>query len=305
MKAIEDSVKINRQDVGKIKIKINKFLNEIFYLNLYDYRFIGSAGKVWESSDIDIAILNERIDIDSAIEILDMNNVRYRVFKGFDEISIAFDFQDKVYQVDLMFVSNLDWAEFFYSSPDIFNGESKYKAVYRNLLLMSYVICLSRQYLTENIFQQMSLSLRGLSLTKKSNIGKGGKIIKTPIILDTKIITDDKDSIMKSIGLFEYDISTFEKLFDVLKDFDHFDAVIEKFIDYCNNLKIQIPMGVTKKMVDTEYEQMDLWISEILEEANGLGLRYEVYSTAQEIMMKEPTIEIIEAYKMAFDEWVK
>ena len=106
MKAIEDSVKINRQDVGKIKIKINKFLNEIFYLNLYDYRFIGSAGKVWESSDIDIAILNERIDIDSAIEILDMNNVRYRVFKGFDEISIAFDFQDKVYQVDLMFVSN-------------------------------------------------------------------------------------------------------------------------------------------------------------------------------------------------------
>lgn len=64
-------------------------------------------------------------------------------------------------------------------------------------------------------------------------------------------------------------------------------------------------MGKTKQMIDTEFEQMDVWITEILEEASGLGLRYEVYSTAQKIMEEDPTIEIITAYQQAFNEWTK
>jgi len=64
-------------------------------------------------------------------------------------------------------------------------------------------------------------------------------------------------------------------------------------------------MGATKQMIDTEFEQTELWITEILEEASGLGLRYEVYSTAQKIMEEDPSIEIITAYQQAFDEWTK
>ncbi len=62
---------------------------------------------------------------------------------------------------------------------------------------------------------------------------------------------------------------------------------------------------MTKQIIDTEFEQIDLWVAEILEEANGIGLRYEVYSTAQKIIKENPTIEIIAAYQQAFEEWVK
>lgn len=64
-------------------------------------------------------------------------------------------------------------------------------------------------------------------------------------------------------------------------------------------------MGVTKKMIDTEFEQEQLWITEILEEASSFNLREEVYETAQQNLEEDSTISIIDAYQQAFDEWVK
>lgn len=64
-------------------------------------------------------------------------------------------------------------------------------------------------------------------------------------------------------------------------------------------------MGATKKMIDTEFEQEQLWITEILEEAASFNLREEVYESAQQNLEKDCTISIIEAYQEAFNEWVK
>ena len=58
-------------------------------------------------------------------------------------------------------------------------------------------------------------------------------------------------------------------------------------------------------MIDTEFEQMNQWILEILEEAGRLNLREEVYNYAHEIMDETPSIDIIHAYQLAFEEYTQ
>ena len=49
------------------------------------------------------------------------------------------------------------------------------------------------------------------------------------------------------------------------------------------------------------HEQIEL----ILEEANAHGLRWEVDDWAKKIIENNPEINIVEAYQMAFGEWIK
>jgi len=51
----------------------------------------------------------------------------------------------------------------------------------------------------------------------------------------------------------------------------------------------------------TEAEQ----IEEILQEANGYGLRSEVKQWARQFIDKDPKLTKIAAYQMSYDEWVK
>ena len=46
-------------------------------------------------------------------------------------------------------------------------------------------------------------------------------------------------------------------------------------------------------------------IEEILTEASAFGLRWEVQSTAEQIMDENPNLDKVEAYQQAFSEWVK
>lgn len=58
-------------------------------------------------------------------------------------------------------------------------------------------------------------------------------------------------------------------------------------------------------MIDTELEQIQIWITEILEEASSYGLRNEVYDTAQSLIKSNPDMDIIEIYQIALNEWIK
>lgn len=49
-----------------------------------------------------------------------------------------------------------------------------------------------------------------------------------------------------------------------------------------------------------ENQDLELWVLEILEEASGLGLRYEVYTAANQIILENSNINIIDAYQQAF-----
>jgi len=47
------------------------------------------------------------------------------------------------------------------------------------------------------------------------------------------------------------------------------------------------------------------WIKEILEEADSYGLRYEVETFAKDFLEEDPTLSRIDAYVMAYREWLK
>ena len=43
----------------------------------------------------------------------------------------------------------------------------------------------------------------------------------------------------------------------------------------------------------------------LLEEANAFGLRWEIDSTAKQIMEQDPVLSKLEAYVQAYNEWIK
>lgn len=60
-------------------------------------------------------------------------------------------------------------------------------------------------------------------------------------------------------------------------------------------------MGVTKKMIDKDFEQIAL----ILEEAQRFGLRWEVNQTALIYIQQNPDIDPVQAYENAYGDWIK
>ena len=60
-------------------------------------------------------------------------------------------------------------------------------------------------------------------------------------------------------------------------------------------------MKTTNKPKQIEYEHVEL----ILREANAHGLHWEVDTYAKKLINKKPEINIVEAYQMAYEEWVK
>ena len=50
-----------------------------------------------------------------------------------------------------------------------------------------------------------------------------------------------------------------------------------------------------------DYEHVEL----ILKEANAHGLHWEVDHFAKKIISNDPSVKIVTAYQMAFEEWVK
>lgn len=105
------------------------------------------------SGDIDIAVLAERIAGQNALamdEVLVFIDSALRgagytpsTNKGLQQCSIGVPVEGKkgngIAQIDLMLTDNLDFSTFMYHSPDFTKSESKYKGLYRNILLMMII----------------------------------------------------------------------------------------------------------------------------------------------------------------------
>ena len=64
------------------------------------------------------------------------------------------------------------------------------------------------------------------------------------------------------------------------------------------------------QMKDQKEEEENLLNDEkdielLLEEANAFGLRWEIDSTAKQIMEQDPVLSKLEAYVRAYNEWIK
>ncbi len=164
------------------------------------------------SGDIDIAVLADRIagqnglTLDEVLQYMDstLTGAGYSTAmnKGLQQVSIGVPVEGKanngLAQIDLMLTDNLEFSTFMYHSPDFTKAESKYKGLYRNILLMNIIGNSKRETtkLTDKgeVEEYKSYVLRlnqGVVSVAKTFMGKKG-LVKTPSLLkdQDKFITN-------------------------------------------------------------------------------------------------------------------
>ena len=258
----------------EIKLKEN-------YPNL-QFCSIGSLGKKApdvETGDIDIAVVidsKEKLleilkdSLGVYIDEINMNTTpkimsigyKYNCDEGiystmdeYGDMSPLFN----VVQVDFMLVKNLSWAKWRFQSPDLKNGESKYKADPK-VFLMQYMFSalplnMPVEYfddgVTVKIKYKYTLNQEGLWIQKLNYEGKRGKPVKNPSREVYKFITDNPYKVTEYLfPLYDsdpdYDENAFhcvEKLWNSLHQYYKYESdkdyvyTVEKrfYEEYINN----------------------------------------------------------------------
>ncbi|MFA5489106.1 MAG: hypothetical protein WC284_07780 [Candidimonas sp.] len=101
-------------------------------LNITVDDLLGSAGKKQISGDIDVAIDENRYNLNDLHEILKRGPFDVKKFDGLNMISMAVPIKDKYVQVDLI-TGNYKWMKFAMFSPS--ENESSYKGLYRTEMI--------------------------------------------------------------------------------------------------------------------------------------------------------------------------
>ena len=191
---------------------------------------LGSTGKKLDtdySGDIDIAIempwTNESLHNVREFIKSNFGSVEAYSSAGLKIYSFGYKYDDmgeiKTVQVDLMFTSDIHYAQFMYHSPNYKNQESKFKGLYRTNLLVIVAnntpvpdAGLKTEYFTDldfngsctgevKSFWKYTLSYEeGLKIVHKSYVGIK-KPLKNPqtVKSDTIIVTKDINKILKII----------------------------------------------------------------------------------------------------------
>ena len=263
--------RIKMRDAEEIYNDIEKKLNKRYPNWLFCA--IGSLGKKdpdVETGDIDIAIvwdtqvpgktIKETL-CDVLNEALGDNIVEVNLNTTPKVMSIGYKYNDIIAQVDFMLVKNIAWAKWRFQSPDLKNGESKYKADPK-VFLMQYMFSalplnMPIEYFEDGVTvktkYKYTLNQEGLWIQKLNYEGKRGKPIKNPIREVYKFISDNPYKVTEYLfPLYDsdpdYDENTFhcvEKLWNTFhqqykyeSDRDYVYAVEKRFYEeYINNPK--------------------------------------------------------------------
>jgi len=244
MKAIKTSQPLLLSEVEEFKRTVS--MNLLQAVPIHDFCFIGSVGKKIESNDVDIAVVGS---YRGTLDILNELGFEIKESIGFNIISFGYPFNDKIIQVDFMFTENLEWSKFMYYSPNLMVGESKYKGLYRNMLLSDIAIVENREQLSYCDFEQYSIVMgKGLFKTIKTTRSvKGfGKELKNPRILSQVLITDDPIEMLKILRLSD-SCQTFEQLYAQVQDRPTKAEITAKFIQSCERLQLEIPIEISNQ----------------------------------------------------------
>jgi hypothetical protein len=224
------------------------------------------------SGDIDIAVLAERIAGENALsmdEVLTFVDSALRgsgyeptTNKGLQQCSIGVPVEGKpnngIAQIDLMLTDNLDFSTFMYHSPDFTKAESKYKGLYRNILLMMIISNSKRETtkLTDKgeVQEYKAYVLRlnqGVVSVAKTFMGKKGNIVKQASLLhdQDKFITNTPEVITElAFGpdIPASEIMTFEDIWRHVTDsnFIHkgkIDSILTDFKNRILQTKVPFP----------------------------------------------------------------
>jgi len=223
------------------------------------------------SGDIDIAVSIDRVAGVNGIalgEVLDFIDDKMKksgyppsTNRGLGQVSIGVpvegDPKKGFAQIDLMLTDNLDFSTFMYFSPDFTKAESKYKGLYRNILLMMVIGNSKREStkLTDKgeIEEYQSYVLRlnqGVVQVAKSFMGAKG-LVKTPKLLkdQDRFITNTPEVITElAFGpdVSPSDIMTFENIWKRVTDKkfihrDKLDSILNDFKNRILQTKVPFP----------------------------------------------------------------
>ena len=278
--AIGEARPITQAEIDKTYAYVIKEVYPILGLTEDSARPIGSFKKKapdQTSGDIDIAVSAEIVagknglTLDEVLDFMDaaLKGAGYTtaVSKGFQQVSIGVPIEgDKgkgIAQIDLMLTDNLDFSTFMYHSPDFTKAESKYKGLYRNILLMNIISNSKRETtkLTDKgeVEEYKSYVLRlnqGVVSVSKTFMGKKG-LVKTPSLLkdQDKFISNTPEVIAElafgpDVPVSE--IMTFEDMWRHVTDpkfihKDKLDSILNEFKIRILSTKVPMPSECVEK----------------------------------------------------------
>jgi hypothetical protein len=220
-----DASRINQENVASTLKAIYKAVLPKLKLKPKDIRVLGSTGKKRpgeSSGDIDLAIDSRAVVTNnkwSASSKQELTTLIEKAIKrvtrdvkaspGFGIVSLAFPIvnddgnqEGEKVQLDLMLTDNLDFSSFAFHSPK--STESKYKGMYRNMLLMAISKSISKVLKkdadgTPIRWERVIFDLsKGLSKGVQSREGKKG-ITKNHKTISSKKLSDNPNEIIQML----------------------------------------------------------------------------------------------------------
>lgn len=236
--------------------------------NSEDYLIIGSAGKKaspddvsgdldlgfnWEKVASKIGTTDKKSTLSKIYEILKKDLPEFLGFDpemnlmvGLNILSIGWPIkgnpENGVVQLDLIPLSNLEWAKFAYYSPDYRKGESKYKSAHRNWLFQAILSAMTEvekedeQGNPMDIYTYVYDFSDGVFKNKKTYQGVRGRL-KNPVKVpdyQRELVTDSPQEFLNfsmGPGFSPDEVKTFEDLLKAIKS--------PKFRDKQNRAKIK------------------------------------------------------------------
>lgn len=240
--------------------------------SLEEISLLGSYGKKPDGelyNDIDIAVQIPRIEhFENATQrlagLLEGWGYQTKINPGFGICSfgcpIKGDPKNGYVQVDFMLTYSLNWSNFIYHSPNFQKKESKYKGLYRNILLMALITEPEKEILkttpdggVEEIEVNILRYPRGVWRVRKNFMGKKGLVKNGKNVEGSeRFVTDNPMELIDMTVGNDYiplDIDTFEKLWDIVmspnfKWINKREGIIKRFIECLDEQKLTHPTEI-------------------------------------------------------------
>jgi hypothetical protein len=277
--AVSDARPITQAEIDKTYEYVVKNILPLVGITEDAIKPIGSFKKKapdQTSGDIDIAVLVDAvagangIAMEDALQFIDdklkADGHTTAFNKSLGQVSFGVPIEGKdnngIAQIDFMLTDNLDWSTFMYHSPDFTKSESKYKGLYRNILLMK-IIGNSRREVVKTIdtgeteeYEAYVLRLnQGIVKVRKTFMGKKG-LRKNPELMKQfdKFITNAPVEVTDAAfgpGINPSDIMTFEDIWRRFTDpkfihKDKFDSILTDFVEGIKQNKVPLPSEVVE-----------------------------------------------------------
>jgi len=239
--ALKNVSKITQTEVRDTTPDLLKKIQKALGLKSGQVKLIGSGGKKPNdddlSSDLDVAVETTPENVQEHLSELASGGIS-RVMKGINVYSFAHDLGNKLVQVDLIPVNNINFAEWSYQAneKDLADG---LKGAHRNELFFAIAKYMP-QKITKKDAAGEPLTLhrnfydlsRGLMTGVKTRVKENGKVVKNFTTKDKKVVTDDPVKVVKLMfgdHVTPEQASTFEGTLEAIRspEFINRDKVID------------------------------------------------------------------------------